>query len=493
MSIDIVNFINVSITGVPQGLSDVNVNSVALFTKETPSNIDEYRIYTNASDVASDYGTSSNTSAMANAVFSQSPNILTGKGRLVIIPLVNSVSATNGDWESANISTNLSNLQGVSNGDITVTLDGTDIDLEDLDFTGADSLADVATILQRKLTDVVVTASSTALTFTSKKVGSTSAVVVKALSGGSGTDLSGATYFNTSSGTATGGGNAQGETIVDAITRTEEQVSYIGMMTNLDMEDAVIKTLTTAVQAKNKILVHHFASTEDLEPTTGICSQIKDATETKSRCVFYSTSIASANLMKAAYVGRAFSVNFSGSATTQTMNLKALATITPDSAITSTIYNKAKVAGADLYGDVSSLPITVSFGANNFFDNVYNSLWLQFALEVAGFNYLKQTNTKAPQTENGMDGLKSAYGKVLDQAVNNQMIGVGLTWNSSETFGNPEDLRRNITDVGYYQYSLPIAQQSQTERDAREAPLVQMAVKLAGAIHSSNVIVTIEK
>ena len=73
------------------------------------------------------------------------------------------------------------------------------------------------------------------------------------------------------------------------------------------------------------------------------------------------------------------------------------------------------------------------------------------------------------------------------------MIGTGLSWNSSETFGNTDDLRRNIIDTGYYIYSLPIAQQSQVDRDARKAPLVQIAVKLAGAIHSSTVLVVIER
>lgn len=493
MSIDITNFINISITGVPKGLGDVNVNSVALFSTETPSNIDAYRIYTNARDVAVDYGTNSITAKMASAVFSQAPNILTGKGRLVIIPMVNAVSAISGIWESADITANLTALQAITSGDIRVVLNGNNIDLTDLDFSNTSSFADIATILQRKLVDVEVVAKATGLDFSSKKVGSSSAVSIAQLPSGTGSDLSAAGLLNTAAGTATAGGNAQGETLIEAITRSEEDVAYVGIFSNLEMEDAVVKSAATAIQAKKKIWVHHFASTEDLEPTTGICSQIKDASETKTRCLFYSPNPAAANLMKASYVGRAFSVNFSGSSTTQTMQLKALAGVTPDSAITSTIYNKAKVAGVDLYGDVSSLPITVSFGANDFFDNVYNSQWLQFALEVAGFNHLKQTNTKVPQTEGGMDGLKAAYGKVLAQAVNNRMLGTGLQWNSSETFGDPDDLRRNITDVGYYQYSLPIAQQSQTEREAREAPLVQMALKLAGAIHSSSVIVVIEK
>jgi hypothetical protein len=492
MTVDITNVINISLTNTPQGLSDVNVNSLALFTTETPSNIDPFRIYLNAREVGEDYGTSSVAAQMATAIFSQSPNILSGDGRLVTIPF-GGVSATQGDFKTADITANLAGIQAVANGDIRVSLNGNDIDLTDLDFTGATDFGDVAEILQDRLTDVIVTSKATGFDLFSKKVGALSTMDLVQLPAGSGTDLSVAGLFNVAAGVAVAGGNAQGETLVDAITRVEQDVQFVGMITDLDMEDAVIKTTASAVQAKDKILVHHFVSTEDLEPTTGICSQIKDSTETKTRCAFYSVDLVTANLMKTAYAGRGFSVNFGGSNTTSTMNLKSLVGVLPDIAVNQTILNKAELAGADVYVSISSLAVVLSHGANDFFDNVYNSLWFKFALEVAGFNYLRQTNTKIPQTEPGMDGLKGAYSKVCDRGVNNAMIGTGLEWNSAETFGNPEDLKRNITDKGYFVYSLSIAQQPQVDRDARKAPLVQIAVKFAGAIHSSTVIVVIEK
>ena len=122
-----------------------------------------------------------------------------------------------------------------------------------------------------------------------------------------------------------------------------------------------------------------------------------------------------------------------------------------------------------------------------------NQLWLKKALEVAGFNYLKQTNTKIPQTEAGMTGLKNAYGQVCDRAVRNGILGTGLVWNSAERFGDPEDFDRNIDENGYYIYSLPIAQQSQADREDRISPVVQIAMKFAGALHSSDLLGVIER
>jgi len=494
MSLPITTRINVSITSTPQGLAEPNVNSLGLFSTETPSNIDDYRIYLNAKDVAADYGTNSVTAAMANTIFSQSPNILSGSGRLVVLPMVNAISAISGIFESASLTaSNLAALSAVANGDIRIILNGSNIDLTALDFTNISSFSDIAAILQKRLVDVIVTSKADGFDLVSKKVGTASTITIAQLPAGSGTDLSGAGLFNAAGGTATAGNNAQGESLVDAVSRTEELIGYVGVITNLEMEDAAVLTAATAIQAKDKLFLHHFVSTEDLEPTTGICSIIKDANQTKTRCLFYSLNLEAANLMKTAYAGRALSVNFSGSNTTQTMDKVSLVGIAPDNAINTTILNKAEVAGSDVYGSIAGLPVVLTSGANDFFDNVYNSIWFKFALEVAGFNYLKQTNTKIPQNESGMDGLKGSYSKICDRSINNQMATAGLNWNSAETFGNPDDLRRNITDKGYYIYSQPIALQSQVDREARKAPLVQIAIKLAGAIHSSDVLVVIER
>jgi hypothetical protein len=310
MTIDISNVINISLTNTPQGLSEPSVNSLALFSTETPGNIDEYRIYVTASEVAKAYGTKSVTAAMANTIFSQSPNLLSGDGRLVIIPMVNAISAIAGDFIGTDISANLSAIQAVANGDIRVVLNGNNIDLTDLDFTGVSDFDDVAEILQRRLIDVVVTGKATGFDLLGKKVGSASTIDLVQLPAGSGTDLSVAGFFNVAAGVATAGGNAQGETLVDSITRTEEEVGYVGVITNLEMEDAVITSTASAIQSRDMMFVHHFSSTEDLEPVTGICSIVKDSTQTKTRCLYYSVGNGAANLMKAAYAGRGFSTNF---------------------------------------------------------------------------------------------------------------------------------------------------------------------------------------
>src|SRR5690348_6393072 len=128
------NIINVTIENTPSGLTERNVNSLALFTNDPTTSLNPYEIYIAASQVAEDYGTSSKTAQMANAIFAQTPNLRTGNGRLVIIPLLNSVSATHGTFTTANISANLAAIIAVTNGDVKITVNGVAYNLLAMNF-----------------------------------------------------------------------------------------------------------------------------------------------------------------------------------------------------------------------------------------------------------------------------------------------------------------------------------------------------------------------
>lgn len=286
------------------------------------------------------------------------------------------------------------------------------------------------------------------------------------------------------------------ESLEAAITRTQSLVQYFGIITDEIVTDNTVTDAAVVVQALNKILFVGKKLEADVAPTTGIASVIKDSGYDKTRVLLYmqddDSDDTAATKMAAAYASRALSTNFTGSNTTQTMHMKDLVGITADGDLTQTILTKAITAGADTYGNYAGVPKVYSTGANEFFDDVYNRCWFVGALEVAGFNYLAQTSSKIPQSEAGVGGLKGAYRKVLEQAITNQYLAPG-SWTSPDTFGVLEDFHRNIQDRGYYIYSLPVSLQSSADREDRKAPLIQIAAKSAGAIHSSNVIVYINK
>ncbi len=212
----------------------------------------------------------------------------------------------------------------------------------------------------------------------------------------------------------------------------------------------------------------------------------------KTRSLAYSNNPEDAKIAIASYATIAKSVNYEGSDTANTMNLKTLTGVLPDSGLSDTYVLSAATNGVDIYGNTGGLSVVYSNDNNGFTDDIEANLWTKKAMEVNGFNYLRQTNTKIPQTESGMTGLKNAYEQVCERGVRNGTIAPG-TWNGAIPFGDPEDFKRAIEERGYYIYSIPVAQQSQTDREKRKAPVIQIAIKRSGALHFSEVIINVER
>ena len=280
------------------------------------------------------------------------------------------------------------------------------------------------------------------------------------------------------------------ETLGDAISRADSLVQFFGILSTKDYDAQEVASAAAVVQTLNKILFVVSNSATDIA-ADGSFHAIAEAGYDKTRCLAYlSDTTEPAKVMAASYAGRALSTAFEGSNTTSTMHLKDLIGVTADPTMTQTQLNLCQNCGADAYVNIAGVAKTFTSGANGFFDQVYNRCWFLGALEVAGFNALAKVSTKVPQTEPGMTILKGAYRLVCDRAVRNGYCAPGA-WNSPDRFGDVEAMLRNIEEVGYYIYSLPVNQQAQTEREERKAPLVQIAIKEAGAIHSSNVLVYI--
>lgn len=469
--LSLTNVINISVSAAQAGVGDYNTSNLAIFSSDPYDSGSfgalGYKIYLSPQEVATDFGTSSQTYAEAVAIFSQKPNILAGNGYLVIIPLTVEVQ----DYT----------LSGIpASGSFTLSYLGNP--------TATIAWNDNAAAIQAKLRavagleNVVVTGSLSSELFHISFQGVYGDIGLLT-AGGSGLSTSAPAAITITPTQATAG-----EKLDAAITRTQGLVQYFGLMTMAIIPQADMLAAAALVQTLNKIAF--FVSNDPASVQVGgYLDLLRSGSLTQSRGLFYGDNSNSAALnMMAAYAGRALSTNFAGSNTTETMHLKDLSSIQPDPSMTQTLLTLCQAAGADVYVSLQGVPKVFCSGKNSFFDQVYNLQWFVGALQVAGFNFLAQSSTKVPQTENGVDGLKNAYRQVCEQAVTNQYSAPG-TWNSSTTFGNQSDFLQNITQRGYYIFSQPISKQLQTQREARQAPIIQIALKEAGAIHSSSVIV----
>lgn len=484
--LSISNVIRVTVQGVQRSKGVRNINEVALFTNEPSDSNEPYIIAIDPSSIVKAYGTASLTARMAQNVFAQNANLNTGRGYLVVIPMKESVNATAAAFSTPAIA-NVTAFQAVKDGSLKITTNGSAYEASGMDFSNVANLSDVASIIQRNFSDVFVTANGGSITFSSKSLGENSSVVLS--SGTGGTDISGADYLNVSAGTTATGTNSSGETLEEALERTMPLVRYTGIISTVFMEDEAITSASAFVNSNDLIWGNVWYSASAIK---GACTAIQQAGQKQTRCLVYTDGFEQAKLMLAAYMGRAFSVNFSGSQTSQTMNLKTLVNVLPDSGIDQTDYTNAKTAGVDLYVSYEGDPGVLSSGSNSYFDTVYENMALKFHAQISLYNALKTTGTKIPQTESKMASLRNSLSQVFIQFVRNGVLAPG-TWNSSQTFGDPETFKQNIENQGWYVYSMPIALQAQSEREQRIAPMIQGACKRAGAIHEADVLILVEE
>lgn len=476
--------INVSLSATPSGLADFNTNSIAIFSNETATFSEPYRAYMTPASVAQDFGTEALTYKMANALFNPVPNFRTGGGVLYVFPFAG-VNATASTLTTEDISANVENFKTVKDGALNLTIDGVDTLITGLNFTAVATLEDVVTVIKGQNPDVNIEVKDNKIIFTSRKLGANGSVAIKTAS--SGTDLNGATYLNGANATSTTGVNATGDKLSDAVIAGLQQVYFGGVLTTQYADDETLQANAKAIQSQDCTYYEVMPSMKDIAITG---KDIKSAGLGKTRTLGYTLAVGKEAIATYATVSK--SVNYSGTNTANTLNLKTLTGIPADTGLNDTYVLSAQKNGVDIYGNTGGLSVVYSNDNNGYTDDIENQLWLKKALEVAGFNFLRQTNTKIPQTEQGVAGLRNAYAQVCEQAIRNGVAGAG-TWNSAVPFGDPEDFKRNIEEKGYYIYSIPVAQQSQTDREARKAPVCNIALKFTSAIHSSEVIVNIER
>ena len=483
------NVINISLSSLPQGLTKYKTNNIALFSNEASTSVDPYIVAVSAADVEAAYGTNSLTAKMARALFTPAFNLRTGEGSLFVFPYTAANAVAESQTTVAITSTIITALKLVSAGDLTIGIDGTDYTLTALNFTAIEDVDDVVKVIKNANIDCDVEVVDTnKIKFTSRRFGAASEIALKATTDGTGTDIYGSSYLNGANATTVNGADATGTTLAEAVADAEQLAFFGGVLTTQYCEDTLILANSTAIQGKDHIYYEAIASLKDI---ASLGASVKAAGNGKTRLLAYSSGDAKQAI--ATYATIASSTNYTGVDTCLTMNLKTLTGILPDLNLNQTYVNQAQTNGVDIYGSLEGLGVVFSNNNNGYTDDKTGELWLKKDLEVTGFNYLRKTNTKIPQTEAGMTGLKNAYETSLSQGVRNGFIGTGIGWGDDVAipFGNPEDFRRNILEKGYYIYSLPVALQSQADREARKAPLIQIAVRTAGAIHSSNVIVNI--
>lgn len=321
--------INVTLASAPAGLADFNVNSIAIFSNEPALFSESYRAYMTPSAVSKDFGSDSLTAKMATALFTPAPNFRTGSGMLYIFPF-KGVNATAGSVTTADISANLNNFKTVTNGALNLTIDGTPTLIQGLDFTTVQTLEDVATVIKAQNPDADIQVEENKIKFTSRRFGTDAAIAITAATGDGITDISGADYLNSATAETVAGTNASGQTLSDAVQSALQQVYFGGVLTTQFADNETVQANAAAIQSMDVTFFNEITSPKNIAV---LGKDLKAAGLGKTRSLLMSNSAQQAKIAIATYATIAKSVNWKGTNTANTMNLKTLTGCVPDTGL----------------------------------------------------------------------------------------------------------------------------------------------------------------
>lgn len=485
--------VNVTWSLTPRAVGVRNFGALLVLGSSDVIDVSErMRVYSSITGVLADFSDNTEEYKAANLFFSQSPQ----PSVLYIGRWAKTATAGKlyGGLHAASAQTALLNaLKLITDGSIVIPVDGTNRTLTGLDFSGASTLAGCATIIDTALTQGTVTWNATLGRFevVSGTTGASSAVGY-ASNAGSGTHI--AATIKLTSGTAyipVAGIAAESVTSVLNTMALKEGDWYGVMFADSAFTDQNHLDAAAWTEAANPSRIYGLttAATGVIDPssTSDIAYVLKELKYQRT-FVQYSTSSAYA---VASLFGRAFTVDFTANNTTITIKFKQEPGVTAE-LLTETQAATLDVKNVNYFVRYNNSVAIIQQGVmvnGYFFDEVHGADAFSGAAQTALWNRLYTSPTKIPQTDQGIAVLTADVDAVCEQFVSNGMIAPGK-W-TGPTIG---PIKTGMTlPRGYFVYAPPVASQSQADREARKAPTMQVLMKLAGAVHSANVLVSINR
>jgi len=446
------------------------------------------RSYTSIDGVAADFGLEAPEYLAAELFFSQSPRpAILHIGRWLKAPA--SAMLRGGILTAEEAA--LVQWTGIEDGSLALHVAGDTHDIAGLDFSEVTNLNAVASAITAKAAAYGVGCAwdgeRFTLTTTATGPGATLTYCTDAASG---IPIAAALKLTAETALAPQDGLAA-ETIKQCVVELADRGDWYGLAiadASLTVDDHLTVAQYVQASAKSRICAATITDTRVLDAafTDDLASRGKALKLSRLFCCYSTNKYAAVSA-----VGRAFTVNFSANRSTITLKFKQLPSVEAEGLTESqanTLAAKRCNVFAKYNNDTAILQEGVMSG-DAWFDEIHGTDWLQNAVQTELWNLLYQSKTKIPQTNSGVHQLITCIENVLDQAVNNGLVAPG-TWNG-DGFGQLE--RGDYLPKGYYVYSEPIELQAQSEREKRVAPPIQCAIKLAGAIHSVDVAINVNR
>ena len=464
---------------------DLVFNGVVLDDKDViPS--DTPLAFSSIDEVGEYFGTTSDEYSFAEIYFGGFDNSQVKPATLYFYRLNSSASAGWLRGASIDVKTALASIQAVTAGDMTIKIDGTDVNLTSLDFSGATSYSDVATILTTALSGAgTVTFSSqfNAFTVTSGTTGATSTVT--------GASSTVADLLGLSSDSAVTSDGQDANTVTDSMNNLTAKFQNFVTFTTLKEpsdSDALLLAQWVTSRANTGVLYLYVcwdSAVGNLDPnnTTIIAEQLKEA-NVGATCVAYPDYKMAGFIM-----GVTASIAWDQANSTITYAFKHLsglgASVQSTSDANALDGHKVNYVGNfATRNDNFILSYNGSMlGEWDWIDTYINAVWLCNALQVQ-LMAMVETANRIPYTEAGYSLIRANCKDIIERALNNGVIDVGVNMSNAQkaelTRLLGADYSQEIYTNGYY---LQIVDATAQIRQQRKTPSMNLVYTYGGSVH----------
>ncbi|HHE4876681.1 DUF3383 domain-containing protein [Morganella morganii] len=480
------NIVNVTVNMAARAAQSRNFGSLLILGAGNVIDAHErIRQYKSPDEILADFGIDSPEYKAAQLYYSQSPrpvDCFVGKwNKTATMAMLRGSVLTKAEQVIANFNT-------IADGSFDISIAGKVAKVSGVDLTAETNLNGVAERVSEKLTDAQVVWTGERFTVTLTKAGE----MGYPSAGTDGSYLGSLMKLDEHAGGLIVAPQAA-ETVQEAVAvMSDISGGWYGLIIADDsLSDDDVLAVADLIESDplSRIYGHTVMNTTvlDADIDTDIGSKLKAGNY--SRTFWQYTS--GKKYVAASLFGRMFTVNFNGSNTTITLKFKQEPTVTAETLrVSQAAAIDAKNGNVFVKYQNDTAIIQQGVMSNgDFIDERHGLDWLQNYVQNNLYNLLYTRTTKIPQTDEGVTSLLTNVEQSLDQAVTNGLVAPGI-W-GGDPFGalNTGDMLTK----GSYVYAPPVSTQAQSDREARKAPVIQCAIKLAGAIHYSDIIINVNR
>ena len=382
---------------------------------------------------------------------------------------------------------------GVTDGSFQISVDGGGpYNITGLDFKDCTNLNGVASIIDPAMSSSGCPCSMVwdGAQFVFKTSASGRTVDISFLSAaGSGTDISEKLRGTINTG-AHGVHGAPAETALAAVVTLDDLFSarWYGLFVPAALAE---DSMQIAAYCEGSDPPHYYACTTadpatlDRRSDQDLAYQLMNFGYNRTACQYSSTAWWAA----ISYMSRILTTQWGGTRSTMTLMYKREPGV-PAEQLSTNEANIVQAKNCNVYVAYANEAELVQYGTSasgEYTDTIIGADAMAAAVQTALFNILYTTGFKIPQTDAGMGMLTNACTAACSDFVNNGYLAPGV-WNAPAV-GDLET--GDLVTLGFYIFAPSMLLQSEADRAARRAPLITIAAKLAGAIHTVDCLIVV--